>query len=78
MARAKGDIHVLPPEARLLVMNDPFNLQRFVDLQAPIYDEVRRDLRRGRKESHWMWFIFPQIAGLGNEPDGGEIRHFLA
>ena len=49
-------------------MNDPFNLQRFVDAQAPIYDEVRRELGGGRKESHWMWFIFPQIAGLGTSP----------
>jgi uncharacterized protein (DUF1810 family) len=49
-------------------VNDPFNLQRFVEAQAPIYDEVRRELRGGRKESHWMWFIFPQIAGLGTSP----------
>jgi uncharacterized protein (DUF1810 family) len=46
-------------------MTDRFNLQRFVDAQAPVYDEVRRELKAGRKESHWMWFIFPQIAGLG-------------
>jgi uncharacterized protein (DUF1810 family) len=46
-------------------MADPFNLQRFVDAQAPIYDSVRRELTAGRKQSHWMWFIFPQIAGLG-------------
>jgi uncharacterized protein (DUF1810 family) len=46
-------------------MSDPFNLERFVDAQASVYDEVRRELRAGRKESHWIWFIFPQIAGLG-------------
>jgi uncharacterized protein (DUF1810 family) len=46
-------------------MNDRFNLQRFVDAQARVYEEVRRELRAGRKESHWMWFVFPQIAGLG-------------
>jgi uncharacterized protein (DUF1810 family) len=40
-------------------------LGRFVDAQAPVYDQVRRELKAGRKESHWMWFIFPQIAGLG-------------
>ena len=45
--------------------NDPFDLQRFVDAQAPVYDRVRAELRNGRKQSHWMWFIFPQIAGLG-------------
>ena len=44
---------------------DPHDLQRFVDAQAPIYDTVRAELRQGRKRSHWMWFIFPQIAGLG-------------
>ncbi len=46
-------------------MADPFNLERFVDAQAPVYDRVRRELMAGRKESHWMWFIFPQIKGLG-------------
>ena len=46
-------------------MADLFKLERFVDAQAPVYDEVRRELKAGRKQSHWMWFIFPQIAGLG-------------
>ncbi|HEX9168043.1 MAG TPA: DUF1810 domain-containing protein [Roseiarcus sp.] len=46
-------------------MTDRFDLQRFIKAQAPIYDRVARELRTGRKESHWMWFIFPQIAGLG-------------
>jgi uncharacterized protein (DUF1810 family) len=46
-------------------MNDYFNLQRFVDAQAPLYERVRIELRIGQKASHWMWFIFPQIAGLG-------------
>jgi uncharacterized protein (DUF1810 family) len=49
-------------------MDDRFNLQRFVDAQARVYEEVRRELRAGRKESHWMWFVFPQIAGLGQSP----------
>jgi len=47
---------------------DPFNLERFVDAQAPIYEQARRELKAGRKQSHWMWFIFPQIAGLGTSP----------
>jgi uncharacterized protein (DUF1810 family) len=47
---------------------DSFNLERFVDVQAPIYEQVRREMAAGRKESHWMWFIFPQIAGLGQSP----------
>jgi len=46
-------------------MDDPFDLQRFVDAQALVIDQVRAELRRGRKTTHWMWFIFPQIAGLG-------------
>ncbi|WP_119302239.1 DUF1810 domain-containing protein [Dongia deserti] len=45
--------------------DDPYDLQRFVDAQNPVYDRVRGELRNGRKQSHWMWFIFPQIAGLG-------------
>lgn len=45
--------------------NDIFNLQRFVTAQAPVYADVCEELRRGRKTSHWMWFIFPQVAGLG-------------
>ena len=49
-------------------MTDSFDLQRFVDAQAPIYAQVCKELRAGRKESHWMWFIFPQIAGLGQSP----------
>ena len=44
---------------------DIFNLQRFVEAQNPVYETVRAELKRGRKQSHWMWFIFPQVAGLG-------------
>lgn len=44
---------------------DPFDLERFVAAQRPIYDDVVEELRRGRKTSHWIWFIFPQVAGLG-------------
>src|SRR3984893_11847048 len=47
------------------VVNDPYNLQRFVDAQNGVYDQVRSELQAGRKRGHWMWFIFPQIAGLG-------------
>jgi len=45
--------------------NDPYNLERFVTAQDPVYDEVCSELRNGRKESHWMWFVFPQLRGLG-------------
>ena len=46
--------------------DDPFDLQRFVDAQAAVYERVGAELKNGRKQSHWMWFIFPQIAGLGH------------
>ncbi|HIK44768.1 MAG TPA: DUF1810 domain-containing protein [Leptolyngbyaceae cyanobacterium M65_K2018_010] len=46
-------------------MSDPYNLGRFVQAQAPIYPEVLAELRQGHKTQHWMWFIFPQIKGLG-------------
>ena len=47
-------------------VNDPFDLQRFVNAQNPVYDQVCAELRAGRKESHWMWFVFPQLRGLGH------------
>jgi uncharacterized protein (DUF1810 family) len=47
-------------------MNDPFDLQRFVDAQNPVYDSVCAELRSGQKQGHWMWFIFPQRRGLGS------------
>lgn len=46
-------------------MSDPYNLDRFVDAQAPVYAQVQSELAEGKKRGHWMWFIFPQIAGLG-------------
>ena len=49
-------------------MTEAFDLQRFVDAQAPVYQRVLAELRQGRKQSHWMWFIFPQLAGLGHSP----------
>jgi uncharacterized protein (DUF1810 family) len=47
-------------------MKDPYNLSRFVEAQNPIYEQVLSELRQGRKTSHWMWFVFPQIQGLGH------------
>jgi uncharacterized protein (DUF1810 family) len=47
-------------------MDDPFNLQRFVDAQDGVVDRVCSELRAGRKRSHWMWYVFPQISGLGS------------
>lgn len=49
-------------------MADPYDLNRFVAAQAPVYDTVLAELRGGRKRTHWMWFIFPQYAGLGSSP----------
>lgn len=47
---------------------DPFDLRRFVDAQAAVYDTALAELRDGRKRSHWMWFVFPQLRGLGRSP----------
>ena len=47
-------------------MTDPHGLQRFVDAQAPVYSQVLAELRQGRKQTHWIWFVFPQLAGLGH------------
>ena len=66
--------------------NDPFDLQRFVDAQEPIYGTVIEELTAGRKRSHWMWFIFPQLRGLGSSPtavhyaiqSADEARAYLA
>lgn len=46
-------------------MVDPHNLQRFVDAQSAIYQDVIGELIGGRKQTHWMWFVFPQLTGLG-------------
>ena len=46
-------------------MTAPFDLERFLGAQDPVYPDVLAELARGRKQSHWMWFVFPQIAGLG-------------
>ncbi|GAB3419159.1 DUF1810 domain-containing protein [Haloparvum alkalitolerans] len=45
---------------------DPHDLQRFVEAQNPVIDQVKTELRSGRKRTHWMWFVFPQVAGLGS------------
>ena len=49
-------------------MDSSRELQRFVDAQAPVFEAVVTELSAGRKRSHWMWFVFPQIAGLGFSP----------
>ena len=52
---------------------DPFDLERFVTAQAPVWDDVCAELRAGRKTSHWMWFVFPQLATLGRS---AMARHY--
>ena len=54
--------------SRVQSNGDAFDLKRFVDAQAPVYDTVVDELRGGRKRSHWMWFVFPQLLGLGSSP----------
>lgn len=50
-----------------------YDLQRFVDAQDPVWDAVTKELRAGRKQTHWMWFVFPQLAGLGRS---ATAQHF--
>jgi uncharacterized protein (DUF1810 family) len=57
-------------------VTDPFDLERFVEAQQPVYARVLGELRAGHKTSHWMWFVFPQIAGLGGSPMA--IRYAIA
>ncbi len=52
---------------------DPFDLRRFVDAQDRVYDTVLAELRNGAKRSHWIWFVFPQLRGLGRSPTA---QHF--
>ena len=52
---------------------DPFDLERFIHAQEGVYGQAVRELRNGQKESHWMWFIFPQIDGLGSS---STARHY--
>lgn len=47
-------------------MHADFDLQRFVEAQNPVYDQVMQELQAGRKRSHWMWYVFPQLDGLGH------------
>jgi len=49
-------------------MTDPYDLNRFVRAQEETYEQALTELERGRKQSHWMWFIFPQLDGLGSNP----------
>ncbi len=67
-------------------LSDPFDLKRFTAAQERIYNTALAELKRGQKQSHWMWFIFPQIEGLGHSSTSrhyaikslGEARAYLA
>ncbi|HEY5795425.1 MAG TPA: DUF1810 domain-containing protein [Bosea sp. (in: a-proteobacteria)] len=67
-------------------MSDPFDLERFVSAQGDVFVEALAELRAGRKRGHWMWFVFPQLRGLGISPTSqhfglsglGEARAYLA
>lgn len=67
-------------------MVDPYNLQRFIDAQDGVYAEAIAEIRAGRKTSHWMWFVFPQLLCLGRSPTAAiyglasldEARAYLA
>lgn len=67
-------------------MTDRYDLNRFIEAQEAVYDQALSELKNGRKRTHWMWFIFPQIAGLGSSPmshrysigSADEARAYLA
>jgi uncharacterized protein (DUF1810 family) len=67
-------------------MDDPYDLQRFVDAQDGVFEQACEELYDGRKTSHWMWFVFPQLRGLGHSGMAlrfgiaslGEARAYLA
>jgi len=67
-------------------MSDRFDLERFVEAQRSIFPDALAELERGKKTSHWMWFVFPQLAGLGRSEtalfygivSAGEARQYLS
>lgn len=69
-----------------MTTEDPFDLARFVSAQAPVFETALAELTAGRKETHWMWFVFPQLRGLGQSPTAqfygigslAEARAYLA
>jgi uncharacterized protein (DUF1810 family) len=69
-----------------MTAQDPYHLERFISAQNPVYKQVIAELRAGKKHSHWMWFIFPQIDGLGcsatarfySIKSAAEAREYLA
>lgn len=69
------NLFISPPEpegwnysGKLMPGKDAFDLDRFMKAQDPVFETVLRELGAGRKQSHWMWFVFPQLSGLGRSP----------
>ncbi len=69
-----------------MIQDDPYDLQRFISAQEGVYERALAELQSGKKRSHWMWFIFPQVEGLGQSPtskyyaitSAAEAREYLA
>ena len=55
-------------QVECLMLNVPFDLQRFIEAQSRVWSDVMAELRDGRKRTHWMWFVFPQLTALGRSP----------
>src|SRR5438128_2263933 len=66
--RVGANVGVLQDERPEMPEADPFDLERFVTAQGPVFSAVLDELKAGRKRRHWMWFIFPQLRGLGRSP----------
>jgi len=72
--------------SRAMAAHDPYNLERFISAQTPVYKQVLAELRASKKHSHWLWFIFSQIDGLGSSAtarfysikSAAEAREYLA
>jgi uncharacterized protein (DUF1810 family) len=69
---ARAPVSVNPLE--VLILRDPYNLKRFLRAQEPIFEHVIFELRSGQKTGHWMWYIFPQIHGLGSSSMAREFE----
>jgi uncharacterized protein (DUF1810 family) len=58
-------------------MSDPYHLSRFIDAPALFFEQAHDELRAGRKKTHWIWFVFPQVAGLGTARARLNFQFFL-
>jgi uncharacterized protein (DUF1810 family) len=84
-AIGRAAVDLLHPIKGVTMNTDPYNLNRFISAQEGVFENVINELSNGRKQTHWMWFIFPQIDGLGFSSttkyyaikSGEETRHYL-